>query len=90
MVLSNWWYSELATIRQRVKLHTHACVFHVKVVEVHVVRCYSTKNDPRTLFPVHTRRNKSSFWINVCLKVKTKVEQDSLGITGKLMKWCKQ
>ena len=21
------------------------CVFHVKVVEVHVVRCYSTEND---------------------------------------------
>ena len=30
-------------------------VFHVKVVEVHVVRCYSTENDARTLFPVHTR-----------------------------------
>ena len=23
-------------------------VFHVKVVEVHVVRCYSTENDART------------------------------------------
>ena len=53
MVLSNWWYSELATIRQMVKLHTR--VFHVKVVEVHVVRCYSTENDAHKMFPVHTR-----------------------------------
>ena len=42
------------------------CVFHVKVVEVHIVRCYITENDARTLFLIHTRRNKIQF-LNKCV-----------------------
>ena len=60
-------------------LHTHTCVCTID--EEHGTRCYSTEYDVYT-FVLFTQDHPKQInhWINVCLKVKTKMSKNMLDV----------